>query len=126
MYLDKFKIKDQLCEFDIELNEGYIFDYYNSCGINFHDYQYVFPTELATLSLKYFLEKLPIPNGSIHTSQEIEITTPIKIGSKLTCTAFLYSIKEIRGRGIVIVNIKYTKSKKILGHANATLLVPLS
>ena len=38
----------------------------------------------------------------------------------------IYSIKEIRGRGIVIVNIKYTKSKKILGHANATLLVPLS
>ena len=65
MYLDKFKIKDQLCEFDIELNEEYIFDYYNSCGINFHDYQYVFPTELATLSLKYFLEKFPIPNGSI-------------------------------------------------------------
>ena len=45
MYLDKFKIKDQLCEFDIELNEEYIFDYYNSCGINFHDYQYV-PSDL--------------------------------------------------------------------------------
>ena len=51
---------------------------------------------------KYFLEKFPIPNGSIHTSQEIEITTPIKIGSKLTCRAFLDSIKEIRGRGLMI------------------------
>ncbi len=126
MYLDQFKNKDQLCNFDIELNEKYISDYYNSCEIDMHNYKYVFPTELATLSLKYFLEKFPIPNGSIHTSQEIEITTPIKIGSKLTCIVFLDSIKEIRGRGIVIVNIKYTKSKNILGHANATLLVPLS
>ncbi len=126
MYLGQFNNKDQLCEFEIELNEKYIYDYYNSCGINLHSYQYVFPTELATLSLKYFLEKFPIPNGSIHTSQEIEIYSPIEIGSNLTCIAFLDSFKEIRGRGIVIVNIKYTKSKNILGSANATLLVPSS
>ena len=111
MYLDQFKIKDQLCEFEIELNKKYI-------------YEYIIHVELATLSLKYFLEKFPIPNGSIHTSQEIEINSPIEIGSKLICKVFLDSFKEIRGRGIIIVKTNYIRSEKILGSANATLLVP--
>tara|TARA_Y100000590_G_scaffold109006_1_gene124107 strand:- start:4735 stop:5112 length:378 start_codon:yes stop_codon:yes gene_type:complete len=124
MYLDQFKIKDQLCEFEIELNKKYIYEYYNSCGINSHKFEYIFPAELATLSLKYFLEKFPIPNGSIHTSQEIEINNLIEIGSKLICNVFLDSFKEIRGRGIIIVKTNYIRSEKILGSANATLLVP--
>ncbi|MBM01448.1 MAG: hypothetical protein CL762_01825 [Chloroflexi bacterium] len=124
MYLDEFNNKDQLCEFEIELSKKYILDYYNSCGINLHEFEYIFPTELATLSLKYFLEKFPIPNGSIHTSQEIEINSPIEIGSKLICRVFLDSFKEIRGRGIIIVKTDYIRSEKILGSANATLLVP--
>ena len=90
MYLDQFKIKDQLCEFEIELNKKYIYEYYNS----------------------------------IHTSQEIEINSPIEIGSKLICKVFLDSFKEIRGRGIIIVKTNYIRSEKILGSANATLLVP--
>ena len=54
MYLDQFKIKDQLCEFEIELNKKYIYEYYNSCGINSHKFEYIFPTELTTLSLNSF------------------------------------------------------------------------
>jgi len=126
MYLKEFKVNDKLCEFNIELTKEYLKNYYKSCGMNIEQYDYVYPTELATLSLKFFLETYPIPEGSIHTSQVIEIYNPINIDSKLKCQAFLSSSKEIRGRKIIVIKTDYFNNGDILATSSGTLLVPLT
>ena len=88
--------------------------------MNIEQYDYVYPTELATLSLKFFLETYPIPEGSIHTSQVIEIYNPINIDSKLKCQAFLSSYKEIRGRKIIVIKTDYFNNGDILATSRGT------
>ena len=66
-YLGNYKINQQLYEFNLTISNEYSKNYLKSCGIDNYESKFANPTELATLSLKYFLEKFPIPEGSIHT-----------------------------------------------------------
>ena len=72
-YLDKYNLNEEISEFTLLINDNYSEHYADACDIKNYSSKFVNPTELATLSLKHFLEKFPIPEGSIHTAQEVEI-----------------------------------------------------
>ena len=72
-YLDKYNLNEEISEFTLLINDNYSEHYANACDIKNYSSKFVNPTELATLSLKHFLKKFPIPEGSIHTAQEVEI-----------------------------------------------------
>jgi hypothetical protein len=127
MYLNNFKVKDKICEFTINLSKKYSDSYKKSCNYAELDLSLIHPTELSTLALKEYLKRYPIPNGSIHISQEIEVLNNIPHNSILTCEVILESSKEIKDRKIIVIttNAK-NKSSKIVAVSKGTLMVPLS
>ena len=123
-YLGNYKLNQQLCEFNLNITNEYSKNYLKSCGIGNYESEFANPTELATLSLKYFLEKFPIPEGSIHTAQEISIKEKILKNKELKCSITLSQIKEIKNSLFIKVRSEYSCDKNIMGFSEGTLIVP--
>ena len=123
-YLGNYKINQQLCEFNLNIANEYSKNYLKSCGIGNYESEFANPTELATLSLKYFLEKFPIPEGSIHTAQEISIKEKILKNKELKCFITLSQSKEIKNSLFIKVRSEYSFNDIIAGFSEGTLIVP--
>ena len=123
-YLGNYKINQQLCEFNLNITNEYSKNYLKSCGIGNYESEFANPTELATLSLKYFLEKFPIPEGSIHTAQEISIKEKILKNKELKCSITLSQIKEIKNSLFIKVRSEYSCDENIMGFSEGTLIIP--
>ena len=123
-YLGNYKINQQLCEFNLKITNEYSKNYLKSCGIGNYESEFANPTELSTLSLKYFLEKFPIPEGSIHTAQEISIKEKILKNKELKCSITLSQIKEIKNSLFIKVRSEYSCDENIMGFSEGTLIVP--
>ena len=123
-YLGNYKLNQQLCEFKLNISNEYSKNYLKSCGIDNYESEFANPTELATLSLKYFLEKFPIPEGSIHTAQEISIKEKILKNKELKCSITLSHSKEIKNSLFIKVRSEYSFSEIIAGFSEGTLIVP--
>ena len=95
---------------------GFQFENYNS--------KYVNPTELATLSLKYFLEQFPIPEGSIHTAQEVEIFKKIKRNDEFKGVIMITNYKEIKESLFIKIKTNYLAYNEIIASSEGTLVVP--
>ena len=123
-YLGNYKLNQQLCEFKLNVSNEYSKNYLKSCGIDNYESEFANPTELATLSLKYFLEKFPIPEGSIHTAQEISIKEKIFKNKELKCSITLSQSKEIKNSLFIKVRSEYSCNDIITGFSEGTLIVP--
>ena len=123
-YLGNYKINQQLCEFNLNISNEYSKNYLKSCGIDNYESEFANPTELATLSLKYFLEKFPIPEGSIHTAQEISIKEKIFKNKELKCSITLSQSKEIKNSLFIKVRSEYSSDENIVGFSEGTLIIP--
>tara|TARA_Y100000996_G_scaffold17699_1_gene13172 strand:- start:411 stop:794 length:384 start_codon:yes stop_codon:yes gene_type:complete len=123
-YLGNYKINQQLCEFNLNITNEYSKNYLKSCGIGNYESEFANPTELATLSLKYFLEKFPIPEGSIHTAQEISIKEKILKNKELKCSITLSQSKEIKNSLFIKVRSEYSSDENIVGFSEGTLIIP--
>jgi len=123
-YLGNYKINQQLCEFNLNISNEYSKNYLKSCGIDNYESKFANPTELATLSLKYFLEKFPIPEGSIHTAQEISIKEKIFKNKELKCSITLSQSKEIKNSLFIKVRSEYSSDENIVGFSEGTLILP--
>ena len=123
-YLGNYKINQQLCEFNLNITNEYSKNYLKSCGIGNYESEFANPTELATLSLKYFLEKFPIPEGSIHTAQEISIKEKIFKNKELKCSITLSQSKEIKNSLFIKVRSEYSRNESIVGFSEGTLIIP--
>ena len=123
-YLGNYKINQQLYEFNLTISNGYSNNYLKSCGIDNYESEFANPTELATLSLKYFLEKFPIPEGSIHTAQEISIKEKIFKNKELKCSITLSQSKEIKNSLFIKVRSEYSCGESIVGFSEGTLIIP--
>lgn len=123
-YLEEFKLNDKLFEFNLEITDEYSDNYSKSCQIENYNSDFVNPTELATLSLKYFLEKFPIPEGSIHTAQEIEMKNVIYKNKKIKCSVFLSYSKEIKNSIFLKIQTTYKDDDKVVANSEGTLVVP--
>ena len=123
-YLGNYKINQQLCEFNLNITNEYSKNYLKSCGIGNYESEFANPTELATLSLKYFLGKFPIPEGSIHTAQEISIKEKIFKNKELKCSITLSQSKEIKNSLFIKVRSEYSRNESIVGFSEGTLIIP--
>ena len=123
-YLGKYKLNQQLCEFKFNISNEFSKNYLKSCGIDNYESEFANPTELATLSLKYFLKKFPIPEGSIHTAQEISINEKILKNKELKCSITLSHSKEIKNSLFIKVRSEYSFNDIIAGFSEGTLIVP--
>ena len=123
-YLGNYKINQELCEFNLNISNEYSKNYLKSCGIDNYESEFANPTELATLSLKYFLEKFPIPEGSIHTAQEICIKEKILKNKELKCSITLSQCKEIKNSLFIKVRCEYSCDESIVGFSEGTLIIP--
>ena len=47
------------------------------------------PTAILTLSLRDLVSKLELPDGTLHTGQEVEFINPANLNSVLCCTTTL-------------------------------------
>ena len=127
MYLKRFKDKEIICDYTIFLSKKYSEEYSKSCGYSKRSLNCIHPTELVTLSLKEYLCLEPIPNGSIHTSQEIEIFMPIPYETRLLCKVYLDSSKNIKDKRLVMIKTNYfDNNNKLVASSKGTLLVPVS
>ena len=55
--LEKYNLNEEISEFTLLINDNYSEHYADACDIKNYSSKFVNPTELATLSLKHFLEK---------------------------------------------------------------------
>ena len=123
-YIGNYKINQELCEFNLNISNEYSKNYLKSCGIDNYESEFANPTELATLSLKYFLKKFPIPEGSIHTAQEISIKEKIFKNKELKCSITLSQSKEIKNSLFIKVRSEYSCGESIVGFSEGTLIIP--
>ena len=123
-YIGNYKINQELCEFNLNISNEYSKNYLKSCGIDNYESEFANRTELATLSLKYFLKKFPIPEGSIHTAQEISIKEKIFKNKELKCSITLSQSKEIKNSLFIKVRSEYSCGESIVGFSEGTLIIP--
>tara|TARA_Y100001980_G_C14427690_1_gene216973 strand:- start:295 stop:678 length:384 start_codon:yes stop_codon:yes gene_type:complete len=123
-YLEDYNLNEEISEFTIKINDDYSNRYAEACGIKNYNSGYVNPTELATLSLKYFLEQFPIPEGSIHTAQEVEIFKEINKNDEFKGVIKITNYKEIKESLFIKIKTNFIKDNEIIASSEGTLVVP--
>ena len=123
-YLEDYKLNEEISEFTIKINDDYSKRYAEACGIKNYNSGYVNPTELATLSLKYFLEQFPIPEGSIHTAQEVEIFKEINKNDEFKGVIKITNYKEIKESLFIKIKTNFIADNEIIASSEGTLVVP--
>ena len=123
-YLENYNLNQEVCEFNLVINDEYSDNYLKSCDIDDYESEFVSPTELATKSLKYFLDKFPIPEGSVHTAQEINIKEKILKNKKIKCSIVLSYNKVIKNSLFIKVKSIYSDNNKIIANSEGTLIIP--
>ena len=123
-YLENYKVNEEISEFKLIISDDYSDSYSKACNIKNYYSKYVNLTELATLSLKKFLERFPIPEGSIHSSQEVTILKNIKKNNELKCVVILSANKEIKESLFIKIKTNYKLNNEIVASSEGTLIVP--
>ena len=123
-YLEEYNLNQEISEFTLKINDDYSNRYAKACGIENYNSEYVNPAELATLSLKYFLEQFPIPEGSIHTAQEVEIFKKIKRNDEFKGVIMITNYKEIKESLFIKIKTNYLADNEIIASSEGTLVVP--
>ena len=123
-YLEEYNLNEKISEFTLKINDDYSSRYAEACGFENYNSKYVNPTELATLSLKYFLEQFPIPEGSIHTAQEVEIFKKIKRNDEFKGVIMITNYKEIKESLFIKIKTNYLADNEIIASSEGTLVVP--
>ena len=123
-YLEEYNLNEEISEFTLLINDDYSEQYSDACDIKNYTSKYINPTELATLSLKHFLEKFPIPEGSIHTAQEVEIFKKIKRNDEFKGVIMITNYKEIKESLFIKIKTNYLVENEIIATSEGTLVVP--
>ena len=123
-YLEEYNLNEEISEFTLLINDDYSEQYSDACDIKNYTSKYINPTELATLSLKHFLEKFPIPEGSIHTAQEVEIFKKIKRNDEFKGVIMITNYKEIKESLFIKIKTNYLSDNDIVASSEGTLIVP--
>ena len=123
-YLENYNLNEEISKFSVIINDDYSNNYARSCEIKNYKSDYVNPTELATISLRYFLEQFPIPEGSIHTAQEIEMLKSIKKNIKFEGVIMITKYKEIKKSLFIKIKTNYLVNNEVIAFSEGTLVVP--
>ncbi len=63
------------------------------------------PMALAALSVRGVVRDLRIPGGTLHLGQEVEFSSPVRVGEEITCRARLSNSSVRSGSRILVVGL---------------------
>ena len=128
MDLDKLPTGHSLPAMERRITRQMVLDYLNAVGDNSPVYEsvgWVPPIAVSALTVRFMLETMGLPSGTLHASQEIEICKPIATDSKV-----LYEVNIAQNtirhpwRFLVLDVVARQKSGPTLMQSRCTLLVP--
>lgn len=91
------------------LKAGAMAKYLEAVGGQSYVYQSAPPTALAALVLKTLIDKLYLPPGAVHTSQELEVFGPAYVGEPLVCQAQVVQNSLRGGRRFMTVEFRVAR-----------------
>ena len=80
------------------------------------------PTAILTLSLRDLVSKLELPQGTLHTGQEVEFINPANLNSVLSCTTALLQNSVRKSTRILIIKLSVEDENKMPILAGKTTL----
>ena len=84
------------------------------------------PMSVAALGLRGVIQDLKIPEGTLHTAQEVEFRRAIDVGTLLHCQATLSQNSVRGGRRFIVVNLEVEDTNhNIVLTGKSTLVMPL-
>ena len=85
------------------------------------------PLAVATMALRAILERVKLPAGAVHTSQEVEFQRAVPVGASLRSRARVAQRSEMRGVVVSVVEFDVAEegvaAPAVVGRA--TLMAPL-
>lgn len=112
-----------------DITSDAVHEYLSAVGDNlplYTDSQCAPPIMLAARVVALLLERLSLPDGAIHSLQDIEAITPLRIGSTVSAEARVDPVRERGGMRFLTVN--YTVSDEPTGSdlmkGRTTVLLP--
>jgi acyl dehydratase len=127
--LDKLPIGHSLPATERKVTQQMVLTYLNAVGDHSPVYEsgeWVPPTALSALTVRFMLETMGLPPGTLHASQEIKICRPVTTNSKI-----LYEVKVAQNtirqpwRFLVLDVMAREKGGPTLMLSRCTLLVPM-
>lgn len=106
-----------------------VHEYLSAVGDNlplYMDSQYAPPIMLAARVVALLLERLSLPDGAIHSLQDLETVDALRVGSTVSAVARVEPVRERGGMRFLTVN--YTVSDEPTGsdlmNGRTTVLLP--
>lgn len=85
------------------------------------------PMAIAALGLKAILESLGIPEGALHSSQELNFHGPFEIGSEFNCQATVErnSVRKQSRFVSIKLSVRDYKNREVMS-GTTTLIIPIN
>ncbi len=113
-----------------DITSDAVHEYLSAVGDNlplYMDSQCAPPIMLAARVVALLLERLSLPDGAIHSLQDLETVAALRVGSTVSATARVEPVRERGGMRFLTVN--YTVSDEPTGHdlmtGRTTVLLPV-
>lgn len=84
------------------------------------------PLAAVALGLEALQAEIMLPEGSLHTGQEIEHLTPLTVGDRLTLTGRIAQRSERQGYVISVIEFEIAGSNGIAVRARSTIMAPVA
>ncbi len=84
------------------------------------------PLAVAALGLNALQEQISLPEGSLHTSQEVEHERVARAGDELTLTGRIAQRSERQGFVISVIEFEVSSSAGVIVRARTTIMAPVS
>jgi hypothetical protein len=82
------------------------------------------PLVAVALGLAALQDQLYLPDGSLHTGQEVTHAAPIRVSTELTLTARVAQRSERQGFVITVIEFEISQSAGLALRARTTIMAP--
>ena len=88
--------------------------------------EFVPPMAVAALSVRGVVNDLRIPGGTLHLGQEVEFSSPVRVGETITCSAKLKQNSVRGGSRILVVGLSVVAADgRTVMSGKSTIAVPV-
>lgn len=82
------------------------------------------PLAVVALGLNALQEQISLPEGSLHTGQEVEHERAARVGDELTLTGRIAQRSERQGFVISVIEFEVSSSAGVIARARTTIMAP--
>ena len=91
--------------FSYELTPANVANYEKAVGIHSPATNLVLPSAIAAYAMKAMSQSVPLPPGSIHTSQELQFFKSVAVGSHINCQTRIVQRTRRINLNIIVIEI---------------------